>query len=117
MIRQAATSLVLVMLAGAAAAAAEPAQLTALQERGKALFEQTCVYCHGERGWATRDLGARLGAEKAVLSRRDDLDPRYVRFVIRHGLNNMPAYTPTDLDADQIGAVIDYLTRNKPAAH
>ena len=105
---------------GAVAAQAQTppaAPLTPRQAEGQALFGKTCAYCHGEHGFAARDLGARLGPDKAFIARRNDLDAAYIRFVIRHGQGNMPAYTPTDLSRDQIEAVVAYLTRNKTEAH
>lgn len=108
---------VLALLAfGTPAAAGEgDAALTARQLEGQRLYQATCHYCHAPGGWGARDLARRLGAERAVLLERADLDPHYIRFVVRHGLNSMPAYTPTDLSERQIACVADYLTRRNPA--
>ena len=87
--------------------------LTARQTVGRALFARTCIYCHGENGWATRKLAVIRGVDKSRIDQRDDLDPKVVAFVVRHGLGSMPAYTPTDLTADQIAIIVDYLTRRR----
>jgi mono/diheme cytochrome c family protein len=104
-----------VLLAASAARADPPT--TSRQAEGAALFARTCVYCHGEHAWAARDLGKDKGPDRALIAQRTDLDPAYIRHVLRHGVGNMPAYTPTDLSPAQVEAVVDYLTRNKPAAH
>ena len=98
---------------GLAGWATEPA-LTAEQQQGKALFEATCNYCHNARGWATERLKARNGEDRAVLVERTDLDPTYIRTVVRNGLVSMPAYTPTDLNEAQIRAIAAYLARPQP---
>ena len=104
------------MFMSAAIAVTNPSQageltLTAEQQQGKTLFESTCVYCHNPRGWATERLKSRNGEDRAVLSDRVDLDPAYIRTVVRNGLVSMPAYTPTDLSEAEIKAVAAYLTR------
>jgi len=89
--------------------------LTPRQTQGQALFARTCVYCHDQRGWGTRDIGARLGTAKALIAQRNDLSDSYIRLVLRHGIGNMPAFTPTDLSTEQIEAIVAYLTRNNAA--
>lgn len=106
------------MLAAAATPAAAAGEgeepLAARQLEGQRLYQATCSYCHAPGGWGARDLARRLGAERAVLIERTDLDPLYIRSVVRHGLNSMPAYTPTDLTERQIARIADYLTRGNP---
>jgi mono/diheme cytochrome c family protein len=101
--------------AGAAAAGEGEEPLAARQLEGQRLYQASCSYCHAPGGWGARDLARRLGAERAVLLERTDLDPLYIRSVVRHGLNSMPAYTPTDLTERQIAYIADYLTRANPA--
>ncbi len=100
------------VIAGSALAD-ETRVLTPKQQEGKALFEATCVYCHNPRGWGTERLKTRLPEDRAVLAERTDLDPAYIRAVVRNGLISMPAYTPTDLSDEQIEAVAAYLTRDR----
>ncbi|MCC7463857.1 MAG: cytochrome c [Gammaproteobacteria bacterium] len=106
----------LLALGALAAAADGSAPLNADQLMGQSLFRATCSYCHAAGGWGTRELARRLGTERSVLLERTDLDPAYIRIVVRRGLNSMPAYTPTDLTERQIASIADYLTRNSPAA-
>jgi mono/diheme cytochrome c family protein len=96
------------------AAAAELEPLNPQQQQGKALFEATCNYCHNARGFATERLRTRLPEERSIIAERTDLDPAYVRTIVRNGLASMPAYTPTDLDEAQIKAIAAYLTRARP---
>jgi mono/diheme cytochrome c family protein len=106
-------AMLLVSLASAVtiAGAAEP--LTTQQQQGKALYEATCNYCHNARGFATERLRTRLPEDRAILVDRSDLDPTYIRTIVRNGLASMPAYTPTDLDEAQIKAIAAYLTRSR----
>jgi mono/diheme cytochrome c family protein len=107
-------ALVLLAFGTAIVSAAETEPLTAKQRNGKALFEATCIYCHNARGFATERLRTRLPEDRSVLTERKDLDPAYIRTVVRNGLASMPAYTPTDLNEAQIQAIAAYLTRGNP---
>ena len=53
----------------------------------------------------------RVPEERSVIAERNDLDPTYIRTIVRNGLASMPAYTPTDLNERQIEAIAAYLTR------
>jgi mono/diheme cytochrome c family protein len=89
---------------------------TAQQLQGERLFAATCQYCHAANGWATRDL-ARRGEAQATIDQRADLSPGLIRGVLRHGVGNMPAFTPTDLSDAQIDALIAWLARpRRPGA-
>lgn len=104
-------ALALIMFAATLAGAAETVPLSAKQQEGKALYEATCIYCHNARGFATERLRTRLPEDRSVLTERTDLDPAYIRTIVRNGLASMPAYTPTDLNEAQIQAIAAYLTR------
>jgi mono/diheme cytochrome c family protein len=106
-------ALAVLLALAAIVGAAEPESLNARQQQGKMLFEATCNYCHSARGFATERLRTRLPEDRSVLVERTDLDPAYIRTVVRNGLASMPAYTPTDLDEAQIQAIAAYLTRRK----
>jgi mono/diheme cytochrome c family protein len=94
------------LLALAAPAHAAP---DAAVKRGEMLYNQTCIYCHDQNGWATRDLARRFGQDRAVLTQRGDLSQNLIRYVVRHGIGNMPAFTPTDLSGGDIDAIAEYL--------
>ena len=91
--------------------AAEP-QLTADQARGRGLFNESCSYCHGERGHATTLLAKRVGAENAVLEKRTNLNVELIRVVVRHGINSMPWYRRAELSDRDLDSIAAYLTRS-----
>ena len=101
------------LLAAIVAGAAGSEPLSPQQQQGKALFDATCVYCHNARGFATERLRTRMPEDRSVLADRTDLDPAYVRTIVRNGLASMPAYTPTDLSDAEIQAIAAYLTRKR----
>jgi len=80
--------------------------------RGKDLFNQFCVRCHGEGQWASSVLAKRMPTEVSELEKRTDLAPNYVEHIARVGLNNMPGYRPTELTDNDLKAIAEYLTRN-----
>lgn len=100
-----------------------------LEQRGHAVFDQRCAACHGEIPDerfgppflppmpGTQALRARYqGALPAVLERRTDLTPEYIEAVVRDGLRSMPFFRPTELSADDLEALVAYLTRNRDTA-
>jgi mono/diheme cytochrome c family protein len=88
----------------AAAPAPDPAS-------GAGLFASHCGICHFQMGPGTIMLGRRLGPEHALLAERTDLDPDYVKHVVREGIGGMPPQTRVDLTNVQLDAVAAWLTR------
>jgi len=80
---------------------------------GKRVYERHCVHCHapGNEAVGTLQLARTRGAERAVLTEREDLDARYVRSVVRRGLNAMPAFVPSQLTDADLEALSQYLTK------
>jgi (+)-pinoresinol hydroxylase len=80
---------------------------------GKALFERHCAVCHaaGPGHPGTMRLTEARGAANAVLEERTDLDPAYVRIVVRQGLVEMPPWRRTELDDAALQQIAAYLTR------
>lgn len=80
---------------------------------GKQIFDRHCAACHaadvGTPG--TQQLGWTRGKEFALLEQRRDLQPDYVRFVVRHGLFEMPPFRPTEIDDVQLAQLADYLAK------
>lgn len=106
----------LAMLVGAAAgaqAAESPAQV---QARGSAAFSHRCGMCHREGGTGTYILARRLGADQSLLEKRTDLQPLYVRTVVRWGLQNMPRLSRVEVPDADLDAIISYLLAPKPDA-
>ena len=102
------------LFALAAALFAGPAAAADLagQDPGRALFLERCGKCHLDGGTGTFMLGRRLGKDKALLEDRADLNPGYVRRVVRHGVNSMPWFTPVELPEAELDAIAAYLTRS-----
>ena len=96
--------------------AAEPVAVAARApvdiEKGKAIYALYCAGCHaaGTKGHGgTMRLAIRLGEDKADLLERDDLVDVYVKTVIREGLNMMPPFRPTEINAADLDAVTAYI--------
>lgn len=81
---------------------------------GKA-FRAKCGFCHLERGTGTIMLGWRLGADRALLEKRTDLDAAYVRTIVRTGLKSMPALTRIEVTDAELAAIASYLASPKAA--
>jgi mono/diheme cytochrome c family protein len=109
--------LIMLMLAPAFAAPKEPAaaELTSEQSEGRALFNESCVFCHGERGHATTLLSKRLGADNSLLEKRTNLTPELIRHVVRHGINSMPWYPRAELSDRDLQLITAYLLRANAA--
>jgi mono/diheme cytochrome c family protein len=111
---RAASLLLLSVLPLAALGAQTPAQLAA---RGQQAFAHRCGMCHREGGTGTFILARRLGADKSLLEKRTDLQPLYLRTVVRWGIGNMPRISRVELPESDLEAVTAYLTAPKgPAA-
>ena len=94
--------------------AAEPV-LTADQDKGRTLFNESCSFCHNERGHATTLLAKRLGPDNAALEKRTDLSVELIRHVVRHGINSMPWYRRAELSDRDLDSIAAYLTRTRSA--
>ena len=94
-----------------APADAADSPLSSQQQQGQKLFRGTCFYCHSEKVWGTLSLERRRPAGDALLEKRTDLTPDFVRTVVRNGVGSMPAYRRTELNDAEVNAIIAYLTR------
>jgi cytochrome c5 len=81
--------------------------------RGQAAFTHRCAMCHHEGNTGTVILARRLGKEKSVLERRTDLQPAYIRQIVRAGLVNMPPLSRVEMPDTDLDAVIAYLVGPK----
>ena len=90
--------------------AGAPAARTSAAIDGAALYRRQCAICHSTGGFGATMLARRLGADKAALDQRSDLDPAYVRVVVRKGLGDMPPFTRAELPDAELEAVAQYLT-------
>lgn len=100
------TALVFAVLASTASVGSE----NSAPESGREAYERECAICHEGFGTGSIMLGRRLGKDRAQLSSRTDLVPDYVRHVVRHGLNSMPALSRVEVTEQQLEGIIAYLT-------
>lgn len=80
---------------------------------GKAAFTHRCAMCHREGHTGTFILARRLGKEKSLLEQRTDLQPAYIRQVVRAGLVNMPRLSRVEMPDPDLDAAIAYLMSPK----
>jgi mono/diheme cytochrome c family protein len=104
--------IVLILLAVSNARAAD----APTPARGQAAFTHRCGMCHREGGTGTFILARRLGTEKSLLEKRTDLNPDYIRTVVRWGLTNMPRISRVELPEPDMDALVSYLTAPKAVA-
>jgi mono/diheme cytochrome c family protein len=82
---------------------------------GRALFLGKCGYCHLPMGPGTVTLQRRLSAEQALLANRADLQAAYVKVVVRHGLNSMPAINRAEVSDPELDAIARWLEKGPKA--
>jgi mono/diheme cytochrome c family protein len=80
---------------------------------GKALYLQRCGICHQADGGGTWMLGRRLGADQALLESRTNLQPAYIRQVVRTGIASMPRFTRVDVSDAELVAIAAYLAKQE----
>lgn len=80
-------------------------------DTAEGIFARQCAYCHapGDDHPGTLQLRTTRGEDFAVLVDRTNLTEDYVKYIVRHGLNGMPPFTPTtlsDADLDKLAAYL-----------
>lgn len=81
------------------------------KDDGERLFGQECAFCHVGKATGTMMLGRRLGKDQAELVRRTDLEPDYVKAVVRNGLMNMPPFSRVEVTDAELDKIATYLSR------
>jgi len=86
------------------------------QPKGYVQYERSCVVCHGS-GPArpgTRALATKYENKlPALLAERKDLQPQYIRTIVRQGIAVMPPLRKTELSDADLDAIVAYLTRKR----
>lgn len=79
---------------------------------GKALFDLYCIGCHGAEPGnpGTMRLEERMSADQAPLLDRDNLDPEYLKLVVREGFKLMPPFRPSEITDAQLDLLTVYIT-------
>jgi mono/diheme cytochrome c family protein len=78
-------------------------------EKGKSLYEQKCLICHGADGKGDGPAAAALGKAPAGFNKTEFWQGDYVKKItdtVRNGRSPMPAF---DLSSDEIKAIIGYM--------
>ncbi|MDG2091391.1 MAG: cytochrome c [Gammaproteobacteria bacterium] len=101
-------------------------ELNSAQASGKVVFDKWCEPCHGRiAGGVFGGLGANalpgtsaLGVKykgdlPAVLEDRVDLQPVYIRTIVRNGLYGMPITRKTEVSDIDLDNIVAYLTRQR----
>jgi mono/diheme cytochrome c family protein len=109
--------IVVAVLAAAATAPARAAEGSVIA-RGRAAYTHRCAMCHreGNGNTGTFILARRLGKDKSVIEQRTDLQPAYIRQVVRSGLVNMPRLSRVEMPDTDLDAVIAYLVAPKASS-
>lgn len=110
-------TLLSVLLAPALPALAQDAGEETALERGKAVYDQWCIICHGENDPASGGGTAALeflyqGALPAKLEDRSDMTPELITELVRRGRFGMPNFRLTEISEQQLEDMIAYLRRN-----
>lgn len=98
-------------------------ELATEQQQGKQIFDKWCTPCHGAvaGGRFGRSLPPGTAALEtkykgdlpALLEERTDLQPVFIRTIIRNGLFAMPSTRKTEVSDQELDAIISYLTRER----
>ena len=110
-------TLLSVLLAPALSASAQDAGEETALVRGKAVYDQWCIICHGENDPASGGGTAALeflyqGALPAKLEDRSDMTPELITELVRRGRFGMPNFRLTEISEQQLEDMIAYLRRN-----
>jgi len=92
---------------------------TSSSRSGEVIFNLHCAGCHnpGTAHAATKQLALVRGKDKAIIRRRVDLTPDYIKFVVTDGLLEMPPFRPTDINAEELDNVATYIVASARAYH
>jgi mono/diheme cytochrome c family protein len=109
-----------IILGLAAFAAATPA-MAADAEHGHAVFLKWCAPCHGpgigNNGAPAQPAVVALQAKyngtlPALIEQRTDLQPDFIKVVVRNGITIMPFSRKTEISDHDLDDLVSWLTRN-----
>ena len=104
----AASGLLISTSAGAADESAAPAA-------GRLVYERWCAACHdpGIEHPGTNALTTKYqGVKSGVILEWNDLQPEFVRHLVRTGMSVMPHFRKTEIADAELDALASYLSRN-----
>ena len=85
---------------------------------GKQKYDLFCSGCHnaGDGHAGTMKLIVLKGEEQSVLLDRKDLNPEYIRFIVRDGLQEMAPFRPTEINDGDLDSLIAYILSDKSSS-
>jgi len=93
-------------------AASLPESRVAILARGEQVYDYWCKTCHGAEAIkpGTGALQAKYqGNVPAVLVERNDLQPDFVKLMVRQGISMMPFFRPTEISNPDLEALAAFL--------
>jgi mono/diheme cytochrome c family protein len=85
------------------------------QPSGYVQFQKFCSVCHGEGPGMPGTLALQSkykGARPALLEKRTDLKPAFIKFCVRNGISVMPSFRKTEVSEADLDAIMEFLARN-----
>ncbi len=85
------------------------------QPRGYVEFQKFCSVCHGAGPGMPGTLALQSkykGARPALLEKRTDLKPAFIKFCVRNGISVMPSFRKTEVSETDLDDIMEYLARN-----
>ena len=84
------------------------------ENSGLKVYTKWCEHCHMDSPFApgTIQLRQSRGADKAIIIKRDDLNPDYVRQLVRNGFAGMPNFRRTEISDTELEMLIKYLSKS-----
>ena len=76
--------------------------------KGRQLFQEQCVGCHGPDGRAQTDMGKKVGAADLTSATIQQQSDSKLETVIKDGKEKMPAFN-SKLSDDEIRSVLQYV--------
>jgi mono/diheme cytochrome c family protein len=102
----------IVAVLGALATSSSVAAYAALVERGRAVYAQWCVSCHGPGQHTPGTMALYFkyqGKLPPLLEHRGDLGADALRVFVRNGISVMPPFRRTEVSDPDIDALAAYL--------
>jgi (+)-pinoresinol hydroxylase len=101
-----------------------PDSRAARLERGKQVYDEWCLPCHGP-GLGLPGFDGLPGTQQLKIKYRDtnisplleertDLVPEFVNAMVRQGVSFMPQFRKTEINDADLEALAAYLARNNP---
>jgi len=79
---------------------------------GAKVFGKWCSDCHGTpNGPGSMALQRQYqGSVNPILEQRSDLNPDYIKLIVRHGMSFMPSFRKTEISDAELTQIAAYLT-------